>query len=77
MFARGESRGNVASAAKTFGSGQDAFLAAARRIETRKIARAIERIAETDLAIKTSVGGSGAVGSRMQLEMLVCELALL
>lgn len=77
LFARGESRGNVASAAKTFGSGQDAFLAAARRIETRKLARAIERIAETDLAIKTSVGGSGPSGARLQLEMLVCELALL
>jgi DNA polymerase III subunit delta len=77
MLARGESRSSVVSAAKTFGSGQDAFLAAARRIETGKLARALERIAKTDLAIKTSVGGSGTAGARMQLEMLVCELALL
>jgi DNA polymerase-3 subunit delta len=39
-----------------------------------RLAHAIERIAETDLAIKTSVGGSGKQ-SRKQLEMLVCELA--
>lgn len=39
-----------------------------------RLARALERIAETDLAIKTSVGGSGKA-SRKQLEMLVCELA--
>lgn len=77
LLARGESRGNVASAVRAFGSGQDAFLAAARRIESKKLSRALGRVAETDLAIKTSVGGSGAAGSRLQLEMLVCELALL
>jgi len=37
-------------------------------------AKALIRIAETDLAIKTSVGGSGKA-SRKQIEMLVCELA--
>lgn len=77
MFARGESRNSIVSAAKVFGPSQDAFLASARRIETRKLAKAIERIAQTDLAIKTSVGGSGNTGSRLQIEMLVCELALL
>lgn len=77
MIARGDSRGDVVSAAKVFGPGQEAFLAAARRIETRKLATALQRIAQTDLAIKTSVGGSGPAGSKMQLEMLVCELALL
>lgn len=77
MLALGETRANVISAAKAFGPGQDAFLAAARRIEARKLAYALERVAETDLAIKTSVGGSGAAGSRLQIEMLVCELALL
>jgi DNA polymerase-3 subunit delta len=40
-----------------------------------RLAYAIERIADTDLAIKTSVGGSGKA-SRKQIEMLVCELAL-
>lgn len=77
MFARGESRNNIVSTAKAFGPGQDAFLASARRIETRKLTKALERIAQTDLAIKTSVGGSGNAGSRLQIEMLVCELALL
>lgn len=77
MFARGDSRNNIVSAAKAFGPGQDAFLASARRIETRKLAKAIERIAQTDVAIKTSVGGGGNAGARLQIEMLVCELALL
>lgn len=77
MFGRGESRSDIVSAARAFGPGQEAFLAAARRIETKNLTRAIERIAQTDLAIKTSVGGSGPSGSRLQLEMLVCELALL
>jgi DNA polymerase-3 subunit delta len=39
------------------------------------LAFALQRIAATDLAIKTSVGGSGPSGSRRQIEMLVCELA--
>lgn len=77
MIARGEPRGSVVSAVKAFGPGQDAFLASARRIETAKLARALARISQTDLAIKTSVGGSGPTGARLQLEMLVCELALL
>ncbi len=77
MFARGESRNNIVSTAKAFGPGQDAFLASARRIETRKLTKALERIAQTDLAIKTSIGGSGNAGARLQIEMLVCELALL
>lgn len=41
-----------------------------------RFAFALQRIAETDLAIKTSVGGSGRIGTEMQLEMLVCELAM-
>jgi DNA polymerase-3 subunit delta len=77
MFALGASRSDVISASKAFGSGQDAFLSLARRVETAKLVSAIDRIAKTDLAIKTSVGGSGPTGSRLQLEMLVCELALL
>ncbi len=77
MFARGSSRSDVISASKAYGSGQDAFLSLARRIETAKLVSAIDRIAKTDLAIKTSVGGGGPTGSRLQLEMLVCELALL
>jgi DNA polymerase-3 subunit delta len=77
MIARGLPRGEVISAARVFGSGQDAFLAAARRIETKTLADAIGRIATTDLSIKTSLAGGGTTGARMQIEMLVCELALL
>jgi hypothetical protein len=51
-------------------------LSAARRADAGKLARSIKRIADTDLAIKTSVGG-GSQGARMQLEMLVCELSTL
>ena len=40
----------------------------------RRLASALEKISEADLAIKTSVGGGGK-GSRKQIEMLVCELA--
>ncbi len=41
-----------------------------------RLAHSIQRIAETDLRIKTSVGGGGPKGARMQIEMLVCELAI-
>ncbi|HEX8355204.1 MAG TPA: DNA polymerase III subunit delta [Pyrinomonadaceae bacterium] len=51
------------------------FLATARRADSRELARRIVRIAEADLAIKTSLGGGGDRGSRLQLEMLVCELS--
>ena len=51
------------------------FLATARRADSRELARRITRIAEADLAIKTSLGGGGERGSRLQLEMLVCELS--
>jgi DNA polymerase-3 subunit delta len=51
------------------------FLATARRADSQELARRIQRIAEADLAIKTSLGGGGDRGSRVQLEMLVCELS--
>jgi DNA polymerase-3 subunit delta len=50
------------------------FLATARRADSGELARRIRRIAEADLAIKTSLGG-GDRGPRLQLEMLVCELS--
>lgn len=50
------------------------FLATARRADSNELARRIRRIAEADLAIKTSLGGSGR-GARVQLEILVCELS--
>jgi DNA polymerase-3 subunit delta len=51
------------------------FLATARRADAQELARRIRRIAEADLAIKTSLGGGGDRGARLQLEMLVCELS--
>ena len=75
MMERGADTNAVTKAAKIFG-GREAFLASARRADTQQLRQALVRLAETDLAIKTSVGGSGAKGARLQLEMLVCELAL-
>lgn len=74
---KGIDRGEIARMVKLRYSDQEPFLANARRADARKLSRAIQRLSETDLAIKTSLGGGGPVGSRMQLEMLVAELATL
>lgn len=71
----GAERAEVARIAKLRYSDQEAFFATARRADERSLARAIKRIAETDLAIKTSIGGGAPAGPRMQIEMLVAELA--
>jgi DNA polymerase-3 subunit delta len=76
MMDRSASRQEIASAAKLFGRGQDEFLASARRVDKKKLENAVQLIAKTDLAIKTSIGGSGNAGSRLQIEVLVCELAI-
>ncbi len=75
MMSRGAARGDVASAVKLRYNDQEPFLAAARRADLSSLAHAIKRLADTDLAIKTSKGGGGPAGARMQIEMLVCELA--
>ena len=75
MMDRGIDRREVANVVKLRYNDQEPFLAAARRVEMTKLVSAIQRLAATDLAIKTSKGGSGPVGARMQIEMLVCELA--
>ena len=77
MLTRGASRADVASILRMRYSDQEAFFAAARRAELRKLGLAIRRLADADIAIKSSIGGSGPAGARMQLEMLVCELALM
>jgi DNA polymerase-3 subunit delta len=77
MMAEGVERSEVARVMKLRYSDQENFLAAARRSDNRKLTRILKRIADTDLAIKTSKGGGGPAGSRMQIEMLVCELAIL
>ncbi len=45
------------------------YLAMLNRVDSERLARTIRRVAETDLAIKTS-----KATPRMQVEMLVCEL---
>lgn len=74
MMERGVDRSATIKAAKLYGN-PESFLSAARRADMKHLERAVVRLAETDLAIKTSVGGSAPKGSRLQLEMLVCELA--
>lgn len=75
MMSRGTDRSGVASVLKLRYQDQESFLMAARRADAENLTHVIKRISETDFAIKTSVGGSGPFGSRLQIEMLVCELA--
>ncbi|HEX8143676.1 MAG TPA: DNA polymerase III subunit delta [Pyrinomonadaceae bacterium] len=51
-------------------SKREEFLATARRSDSQALARSIKRIAEADLAIKTS-----QATPRLQLELLICELS--
>ena len=74
---RGAERAEVGRIAKLRYSDQEPFMATARRTDMRKLERAIRRLADTDVAIKTSIGGSGPAGARVQIEMLVAELASL
>lgn len=72
---RGADRGEVTRIAKVRYSDQESFLATARRADANKLARAIRLLSEKDVAIKTSLGGPGPAGARLQIEMLVAELA--
>lgn len=54
-----------------YGKRREHFLATVRRIDGKMIAAQISRIAAADLAIKTS-----QATPRLQLEMLICELAI-
>jgi len=49
---------------------RDSYISSLQRADTAKIERSIQRIAATDLAIKTS-----QATPRLQLELLVYELA--
>ena len=75
MMSRGMDRGEVVRVMNLRYNDQEDFLKAARQIGAKKLAHALKRIAATDIALKTSIGGGGPAGSRMQIEMLVCELA--
>ncbi|MGI8788871.1 MAG: DNA polymerase III subunit delta [Pyrinomonadaceae bacterium] len=75
LMRNGVERREVARTMKLPYSKQEDFLAAARRIEIEKLTGIMRRIKDADVAIKTSIGGGGRDGSRLQIEMLVCELA--
>jgi DNA polymerase-3 subunit delta len=74
LMESGADRQTVTKAAKVFGNAE-AFLAAARRSSRKQLEHAVVRLAETDVAFKTSVGGSAPKGPRMIIETLICELA--
>ena len=76
-MSQGVDRGEVARIAKLRYSDQAAFLETARRADGQKLSRAMQLLAKTDLSIKTSIGGGGPQGARMQIEMLVADLASL
>jgi DNA polymerase III subunit delta len=71
MLVRGASSGDIFSEVRVPSFKQRDYLAMLNRIDSHKMSQIIQRIAETDLAIKTS-----KATPRMQMEMLVCELMI-
>ena len=71
LLVRGASPGEIFSEVRVPSFKQGAYLSMLNRIDSRTMAHIIERIAETDLAIKTS-----KATPQMQMEMLVCELMM-
>ncbi len=71
MFALGATPAEIFSAVRVTSWKQREYLAMLGRTDARELQRAIMRIAETDLGIKTS-----KATPRMQIEMLVCELMI-
>ena len=71
LLARGASSGEIFSEVRVPAFKQRAYLAMLNRIDSHGISNMVQRIAETDLAIKTS-----KATPRMQIEMLVCELMI-
>ena len=74
LMNQGVERSEVVRMMKLHPKYHEDFLQTARRSDSKKLFHIIRRIAEADLAIKTSKGGGGNAGARMQLEMLVCEI---
>jgi DNA polymerase III subunit delta len=75
MMNQGVERNEVARVMRLPYGKQREFLETARRTKTDRFSWILKKLAETDLSIKTSKGGGGQSGSRLQIEMLVCELA--
>jgi DNA polymerase III delta subunit len=74
LMKQGVERTDVVRIMKLHPKFHDDFLKTARRIDENFLKKAILESSKTDLAIKTSIGGGGKDGARMQIEMLVCEL---
>lgn len=74
MMEQGFERTEIVGIMKLHPKYHDDFLLSARQSDEKKMLRILERLAATDLAIKTSKGGGGNAGARMQIEMLVCEI---
>jgi DNA polymerase III subunit delta len=71
LLSRGASPGEIFSEVRMPSFKQGAYLSILNRLDSRTIAKRIQRIAEADLNIKTS-----KATPRMQVEMLVCELVM-
>jgi len=71
LLVRGASPGEIFSEVRVPQFKQGAYISMLKRIDSQSMARIIERVAETDLAIKTS-----QATPQMQMEMLVCELMM-
>ncbi len=69
LMRQGVERSEVARIMRLPYNKQRDFLETARRTEAKKLSWIMQKIAETDLAIKTS-----KATPRLQIEMLVCEL---
>lgn len=68
-MARGADREEVFRVVRLPFNKREEFLTTARRSNAQTLTKSLERIAQTDLAIKTSQGTP-----RLQIELLVCEL---
>jgi len=71
MLVRGASQGEIFSEVRVPQFKQRAYISMLQQIDSHKMSGMIQRIAETDVAIKTS-----KATPRMQMEMLVCELMI-
>ena len=74
MMDRGDDSREVKSILRMPWQQQEEFLAAARRADSGRLMSVFDRLAKTDIAMKTSLGGGGDQGTRMQIEVLVCEM---
>lgn len=74
LMRQGVERTEVVRIMKLHPKFHEDFLRTARQSNEKYLKHILQKLAETDLAIKTSIGGGGKDGARMQIEMLVCEL---